>query len=830
MNLLKTMGLGLLASTLFFASQALHAAAGSLLWEGTIQAGFTWSTPTVVNDVVYVQDQEGGIDAFNTSNGSLSWHKNIDSSWPTTSTTYSDGYIYLSTGTTFYKLDPSNGAILNSYTGDSNFSAYVGAPAVDDQYVYFHTHEGVVALNKADLSVAWSNSSVKGVVAISSHNGTVYCFGTNLTALNTADGAERWNIPAPDSASFKDGALNDNYLVAFDENQLHGYQLNGNSTPGIPIWSVDMSGYMVAAPAIDNGIVFANSAVGTLKAINLTTGTVLWTQTVRSSGSAPAIPTAVGGQVFIQSEATGSLQLTAFDGQTGSTIWQTAISDMGISWGAPILVDGVAYMAVDHKGKVYAVDAGSVAGNWYMYKQNPSLTGSDINWSPSTTSSGDPSSNEDVTTGTITNTSQNNGGGNAGNDSDNNCSIETDSVASWTNSSSAEMITTQEGIVIYGEMYRGNNRIESVDTFDVVGKNVYLKWQASGAGQFGSPWVGVSSLSSGFFTLDHSWNSSVVINPSTWYYSRIKIQADGTYERATSTDNYDDADGTVIFSDTGSASETVLSTVSEAKIYAGLNDNYGGTDAFTLVAEAFVGDCGNSSDVDDSDDPTTPDNDSDLQTIAGIDWLAEEPDGYFSWQEADQWCQVRGARLPLMDELIAVWNDGGGSVSPYGFEKDTFYWAQEDSDSGSHQACAMDYNCSAADAWQDNSNGHPKCVVNSPSLAGSGSSGCAVSLSSSLAMHIPVLEYQSAQGSMSLYADLEYVSLPHSPDIQFEVSNYNFIDSLPSGCTPATLSGDLMNLHLPKVIYGDLVLSADLEFTPVGDRLIFTVVDYQILP
>ena len=107
---------------------------------------------------------------------------------------------------------------------------------------------------------------------------------------------------------------------------------------------------------------------------------------------------------------------------------------------------------------------------------------------------------------------------------------------------------------------------------------------------------------------------------------------------------------------------------------------------------------------------TTPDT---KQDIGNITFLEYEPDGYFSWSEADKFCKERGYRLPTMEELIYVWNFNGGTISPEGFEKDTFYWADSKSDfyEDSYQACAMDADCSQEGAWPADSNGHPKCVV-----------------------------------------------------------------------------------------------------------------------
>ena len=106
---------------------------------------------------------------------------------------------------------------------------------------------------------------------------------------------------------------------------------------------------------------------------------------------------------------------------------------------------------------------------------------------------------------------------------------------------------------------------------------------------------------------------------------------------------------------------------------------------------------------------TTPDTKED---IGAITFLEYEPDGYFSWSDADKFCKERTYRLPTMDELIYVWNLNGGTISPDGFKKDTFYWSNEpEVGTSSYKACAMDASCSESASWPADSYGHPKCVV-----------------------------------------------------------------------------------------------------------------------
>ncbi len=97
---------------------------------------------------------------------------------------------------------------------------------------------------------------------------------------------------------------------------------------------------------------------------------------------------------------------------------------------------------------------------------------------------------------------------------------------------------------------------------------------------------------------------------------------------------------------------------------------------------------------------------SDTTTIDGTTWVNKEPDGYFSYSEAKEYCEDLGYRLPTPQELTDVWYYYDEQISPPGFEKDTFYWAQDST------GCAMDYDCSnASEPIPEDGYGHPKCVV-----------------------------------------------------------------------------------------------------------------------
>ena len=142
-----------------------------------------------------------------------------------------------------------------------------------------------------------------------------------------------------------------------------------------------------------------------------------------------------------------------------------------------------------------------------------------------------------------------------------------------------------DGTYLMGATYRGNHKMESVETFDLLNKKAYIKWKANSKNVFGSFWVGAAEQSAGFFTTDHSWKNSTVIESEKWYYTSLEFKSDNTYTTSTCTDAYCDNGGTSFYSTSGAMSQNSIASVSNASIYAGFNDVYA-TDPLITIGEA----------------------------------------------------------------------------------------------------------------------------------------------------------------------------------------------------------------------------------------------------
>jgi hypothetical protein len=170
-------------------------------------------------------------------------------------------------------------------------------------------------------------------------------------------------------------------------------------------------------------------------------------------------------------------------------------------------------------------------------------------------------------------------------------------INSWIKVNTGEWEQTAEGIKVYGAGYReGHQGLQSKTMYNFEGTETRIKWQANGgSGAYAAFWVFLISdyvpetaensglVRGGFFTTDHSWKESVVIDVDTWYYTRIVVQPDRQYTAVTAAGNYDDDGGSVIYSGDGEYNHA-----HNGNIVVIFQDNYGGTETCIMVGEVIT--------------------------------------------------------------------------------------------------------------------------------------------------------------------------------------------------------------------------------------------------
>ena len=159
-------------------------------------------------------------------------------------------------------------------------------------------------------------------------------------------------------------------------------------------------------------------------------------------------------------------------------------------------------------------------------------------------------------------------------------------TANWNKAECGHWLETGEGLTIYGSGLNRGNSLLAKAARDFSDSETYLKWKVFGNNIFMSVDLGLAGTVSAQGSTGWSHNGSTLLSENTWYYTRLKIQPDRSFETVTALDNYDDQGGVVFDSDSGTVDEADWPRVVNGLLRAGFFENYGGTAAYLVLGQA----------------------------------------------------------------------------------------------------------------------------------------------------------------------------------------------------------------------------------------------------
>lgn len=324
--------------------------------KGVSKRSFLLAQPVVFDDIVYAQDVQGTVFAFDLANGRKIWKQKLK---PLTENEESNG---------------SNGSGL----------------AVDDYAVYAVTGFGsVFALDRKTGAQLWRfdvNTPLRTAPTVCAGKLYVQGLDNSLYALKATEGHQVWkyNISAEDTV-LAGGASpaclpKKNFLAAgFSNGELQAF----NADIGYPLWNVlliDNSQINLStdinavkgAPVIDNEIIYAVGNNNFLAAVDYRTGEIKWQQKIGSM----TMPWLAGKYLFVLDN---NHELSAVDKNTGQKLWRTRLLEeyaveerISVYLHGPVMLNGKLFIAASN-GMVYVVspENGSVVKTQNIGKDLP---------------------------------------------------------------------------------------------------------------------------------------------------------------------------------------------------------------------------------------------------------------------------------------------------------------------------------------------------------------------------------------------------------------------------------------------------------------------------
>ncbi len=318
------------------------------------RASSTPSTPVQTIHTVYFTGQYGSVDALQSENGSLRWHKQLDKEWSTReSLTVFNDVVYV--GRTNEICSP-----LCKLTGS------VDALKVSDGTVLWHSkvdvHDGSETVNVMRV--------VDGVVYVAVDAGFQGRSAGDVYALRARDGSLLWHYTVQGGCCR--GLVVTNTAIYVGELD-HVDALKASD--GTVLWhhQIDSPSVLVGIAVVD-GVVYVGTvlvdyrgpAKGSLDALRTSDGTVVWHS---QTNFASSVLTVADGIVYV-GEFLGST-LDALRVSDGSLLWQSK-SDRAVLQAT--VMDGVVYLTsgcgLCYKDNGSTVDALRVSDGSHLWRYN----------------------------------------------------------------------------------------------------------------------------------------------------------------------------------------------------------------------------------------------------------------------------------------------------------------------------------------------------------------------------------------------------------------------------------------------------------------------------
>ena len=327
--------------------------------------GFVESSPTIVDDVVYVGDEGGNVYAVDANAGRKRWVFSTGAQIRSDAQVVG-GTVYIgSTDENVYAIDAESGeerwhfetgAYVNSSPTRVGDTVYVGSEDTNVYALDAETGEERWRYTTGDI-VTNAPTVVDGLVYVGSRDETVY-------ALNADTGDLAWRFNTGLWISSEVTVVDGVAYVGSDDSTVYAL----DAVDGSLVWEfTEPTAHVISATTYHDGVVYVGTDAETygvaddpteavLYAIDADTGEKRWEFVVEVPDDTDddwqfhASPTVADGVVYV-----GNVNGTVYgiDADDGDLVWSFETEDA--VWSSPTVVDGTLYVGSDD-GNLYAID------------------------------------------------------------------------------------------------------------------------------------------------------------------------------------------------------------------------------------------------------------------------------------------------------------------------------------------------------------------------------------------------------------------------------------------------------------------------------------------
>lgn len=300
------------------------------------------SSPTVVDDTVYVGSIDRNLYALNADDGEEVWSQDLDGAVASSPTVVDDRVFVGSDNGSIYALDAADGSQIWEVATGGNVRS---SPTVSGGRIFVGSNDGTVyALAGEEGQELWTHET-QGEVHSSPTvvDGTVYIAseGGNAYALSVEDGSVEWEA-AVGSTRSSPTVAGDTVFIGSDDSTVVAL----STEDGSEVWTTPTGGQVRSSPTYRSGVVFVGSDDGMLYALDGADGSINWEYDagdgVRSS------PTFLDGTVYVGTDGGDVLSIDA----DGTENWFFDAGPRVRS--SPTVVDGELFVG-STEGTVYTL-------------------------------------------------------------------------------------------------------------------------------------------------------------------------------------------------------------------------------------------------------------------------------------------------------------------------------------------------------------------------------------------------------------------------------------------------------------------------------------------